>query len=207
LLSSPNQLLVAYALQTLELMGSPALADLPDELLERRQQVTLQSGSFRNSMDLGGLARQIRRRARERGRTTRSAAGGRELQQRGAAFEGLARGLRSGLLTVPEVASAVLNDLAAAPDPARLWASAPAVIRGPVLAYLAEVGANNVPPALWIGPGERDPARREAHAARRRSVAAELLAAPEPGVAPAPLEPPAGVAAEPQRTPDRGDGK
>jgi hypothetical protein len=71
LLSSPNQLLVAYALQTLELMGSPALADLPDELLERRQQVTFQCGSFRNSMDLGGLARQIRKRARERGRTSR----------------------------------------------------------------------------------------------------------------------------------------
>lgn len=66
LLSSPNQLVVAYALQTLELMGSPVLAELPDELLERRQKVTLQCGSFRNSMDLGGLARQIRKRARGR---------------------------------------------------------------------------------------------------------------------------------------------
>ena len=64
LLSSPNQLVVAYALQTLALMGSPALADLPDELLERRQQVTFLCGSFKNSMDLGGLARQIRKRAR-----------------------------------------------------------------------------------------------------------------------------------------------
>ena len=64
LLSSQNQLVVAYALKTLEMMGSPALSDLPDELLERRQQISIQSGSFRNSMDLGGLARQIRKRAR-----------------------------------------------------------------------------------------------------------------------------------------------
>jgi hypothetical protein len=70
LLSSPSQLVVAYVLQTLELMGSPALPELPDELLERRQQVTFQCGSFRNSMDLGGLARQIRKRARENRRTS-----------------------------------------------------------------------------------------------------------------------------------------
>jgi len=72
LLSSPRQLVVAYALHTLELMNSPVLAELPDELLERRQQVTSLCGSFKMSMDLGGLARQIRKRARERDRTTRS---------------------------------------------------------------------------------------------------------------------------------------
>jgi hypothetical protein len=60
-------LVVAYALQTLELMGSPALPELPDELLERRQQVTFICGSFKNSMDLGGLARQLRKRAIGRG--------------------------------------------------------------------------------------------------------------------------------------------
>lgn len=64
LLSSSSQLVVAYTLRTLELMDSPALAALPDELLERRQQVTFLCGSFKNSMDLGGLARQIRKRAR-----------------------------------------------------------------------------------------------------------------------------------------------
>jgi len=69
LLKSPSQLVVAYALHALVLMGSPALADLPDELLERRQQITIQCGSFRNSMDLGGLARHIRKTAREHGRT------------------------------------------------------------------------------------------------------------------------------------------
>lgn len=66
LLSSANQLVVAYALQTLELMESSVLTELPDEVLERRQKATFQCGSFKNSMDLGGFARQIRKRARER---------------------------------------------------------------------------------------------------------------------------------------------
>src|SRR5262245_28815537 len=64
MLSSPNQLVVAHALQALELMRSPVLAELPDELRDRRQKVTFQCGSFRNSMDLGGYARQVRKRAR-----------------------------------------------------------------------------------------------------------------------------------------------
>jgi hypothetical protein len=64
LLSSPNQLIVAHALRTLELMQSPAFTNLPDELLRRGQQVTFITGSFKNSMDLGGLARQIRKKAR-----------------------------------------------------------------------------------------------------------------------------------------------
>ncbi len=67
LLSAPSQLVVAYALQTLELMGSPALAELPDELLERLEKLTIQCGSYRSSMDLGGLARQIRKRVRGQG--------------------------------------------------------------------------------------------------------------------------------------------
>jgi hypothetical protein len=71
LLSSPSQLVVAYALRTLELMNSPSLADLPDELLERRQQVTFLCGSIKTAMELGGLARQICKRARERGRPRR----------------------------------------------------------------------------------------------------------------------------------------
>jgi hypothetical protein len=65
LLQAPSQLVVAHALQALELMRSPALAELPDELCGRRQQVTFQCGSFRTSMDLGGYARQIRKRARQ----------------------------------------------------------------------------------------------------------------------------------------------
>lgn len=66
LLSFPSQLVVAHALQSLELTGSPPLAELSDELCGRHGQVTFQCGSFRNSMDLGGYARQVRRRARQR---------------------------------------------------------------------------------------------------------------------------------------------
>jgi hypothetical protein len=66
LLSSDSQLVVAYALLTLQMMGSPVLANLPENLLKRREQVTLDIGSFRNSMDLGGLARQVQKRARQR---------------------------------------------------------------------------------------------------------------------------------------------
>jgi hypothetical protein len=64
LLSSDCQVVVAYALLTLQAMGSEVLKNLPQHLLERREKVTIDSGSFRNSMDLGGLARQIQKRAR-----------------------------------------------------------------------------------------------------------------------------------------------
>ena len=56
LLSSPNQLVVAHALQALELMRSPVLAELSEELCDRRQKVTFQCGSFRNSMVRLGLS-------------------------------------------------------------------------------------------------------------------------------------------------------
>jgi hypothetical protein len=70
LLSSTRTLVVAYALMTLRKMRSPFLADLPEELLNRRGQVTISVGSVRNSMDLGGLARQYRKEARRpRGRS------------------------------------------------------------------------------------------------------------------------------------------
>lgn len=64
LLGETSQLVVAHALQALELAGSPALAELPDELCDRRSKVTFQCGSFRTSMDLGGYARQLRKRAK-----------------------------------------------------------------------------------------------------------------------------------------------
>jgi hypothetical protein len=66
LLSEGNQLVVAYALLTLQMMGSGVLENLPEELLGRREKVTIHTGSFRNSMDLGGLARQVQKRARQR---------------------------------------------------------------------------------------------------------------------------------------------
>jgi hypothetical protein len=66
LLTNPSQLVVAYSLITLELMRSNKLAELPAELLTNRSKITLSLGSFRNSMDLGGLARQIQKRAKAR---------------------------------------------------------------------------------------------------------------------------------------------
>ena len=64
LLASPKQLVVAYALMTLRCMGSQAVANLADDLLNRRENISVQSGSIRIGMDLGGLARQYRKEAR-----------------------------------------------------------------------------------------------------------------------------------------------
>lgn len=97
-----------------------------------------------------------------------------------ATLQRYAEGLADGLYTAPEVTSAVLELLTACSDRARLWADAPAALKHSVLAYLAETGAANVPPAFWIGPGESDPARKAAHTALRREVAAALLADSEP---------------------------
>lgn len=66
LLGSESQLVAAYALLTLERMNSDVVAELPTELLECRKQITLHMGSFRNSMDLGGLARQVQKRATQK---------------------------------------------------------------------------------------------------------------------------------------------
>lgn len=61
LLEHENQLVAAYALLTLQLMGSRTLRTLPAQLLERRSKITLRTGSFSTSMDLGGLARQVQK--------------------------------------------------------------------------------------------------------------------------------------------------
>jgi hypothetical protein len=66
LLGHGSQLVVAYALLTLELMGSPALRSLPAPLLERSSRVKLVMGSFGNGMTVGDLARQVQKRASER---------------------------------------------------------------------------------------------------------------------------------------------
>ena len=66
LLADPSQLVVAYSLLTLELMGSGKLADLPEHLLANRSNITLVLGSFKSGMDLGGLARQLQKRAKAR---------------------------------------------------------------------------------------------------------------------------------------------
>ena len=63
LLLDSCQLVAAYALLTLELMRSPLLKNLPSEVLQRRSNVTSVTGSFKTTMDLGGFARQVQKRA------------------------------------------------------------------------------------------------------------------------------------------------
>jgi hypothetical protein len=65
-LTHPSQLVVGYSLLALDRMHSRALEDLPPQLLTRRDKITLRTGSFSQSMDLGGLARQITKRRRDR---------------------------------------------------------------------------------------------------------------------------------------------
>jgi len=66
LIQDSSQLVAAYALLTLELMKSPVLQNIPPDVLQRRSKVTLVCGSVKTTMDLGGLARQIQKRAGER---------------------------------------------------------------------------------------------------------------------------------------------
>jgi|SRR6478736_995341 len=57
-----NQLVVAYSLLTLDLMGSDAIGKLPKTLLERREKVTTRAGSFSETFELGALASHIQKR-------------------------------------------------------------------------------------------------------------------------------------------------
>jgi hypothetical protein len=66
LLLDASQLVAAYALQTLELMESPLLRDIPPEVLQRRSRVTITTGSIHMTTELGWLARRAQRRARAR---------------------------------------------------------------------------------------------------------------------------------------------
>jgi hypothetical protein len=61
-LSSSNPIIAGYCLITLDRMKSERLQHLPAELFERRELITLQSGTYSTTMDLGSLARQIARK-------------------------------------------------------------------------------------------------------------------------------------------------
>lgn len=65
LLAAPSQLIVAYSLMTLELMRSGRLKELPPELLTNRSNITISYGSVHIGEDLGSLAREVQKRARE----------------------------------------------------------------------------------------------------------------------------------------------
>jgi hypothetical protein len=47
-------------------MDSPALERLPEELLPGRGKVTIQFGSFRDQLELGGYARHAQKNWRQR---------------------------------------------------------------------------------------------------------------------------------------------
>ena len=64
-LEDSSQLVVAYSLLALDQMKSHALRSLPEPLLKRREQITMVIGSFKQSMDLGGLARQLAKKAKK----------------------------------------------------------------------------------------------------------------------------------------------
>lgn len=61
-LSHENELMVAYSLVALEMMGSSTLEDLPENLLERKQLITELRGSFGIELELGQFAREIQSR-------------------------------------------------------------------------------------------------------------------------------------------------
>jgi hypothetical protein len=61
-LKTENQVAIAYVLLTLERMKSPRLKEVIEDYCGRRKKITLLEGSFSTSMDLGGLARRIRKK-------------------------------------------------------------------------------------------------------------------------------------------------
>jgi hypothetical protein len=63
LLEDSDQLIAAYSLLTLELMGSTKLKQLPSTLLTNRSKVTILHGSFSMSSNLGSLAREVQTKA------------------------------------------------------------------------------------------------------------------------------------------------
>jgi hypothetical protein len=116
------------------------------------------------------------------------AGGGMAPDQEGASMLGAAArlqkyadGLRAGLLSVPEVATAVLDTLGESADRGVLWAGAPVELRRAVLGYLAAAGLDGLPAVFTIGPS--DPAWRAEQAVRRREVATELLTGAQQGAA------------------------
>jgi len=67
-LSHESQLVAAYALLVLRKMNDPALKELPTELLTSHKKITVRTGSFSETMELGALARMLRKEACRRER-------------------------------------------------------------------------------------------------------------------------------------------
>ena len=62
LLETEKHLVAAYILLALEAMKAPGLRLVLGNFENRREKVTLLCGSFSTAMDLGGLARSIRKK-------------------------------------------------------------------------------------------------------------------------------------------------
>ena len=58
-----NQLVVAYAMLVLKRVNDPMLKELPKELLNRHDKITLRIGSFSETMELGAFARMLKKQA------------------------------------------------------------------------------------------------------------------------------------------------
>jgi hypothetical protein len=61
-LSHSNQHMVAYCLLSLDLGSSPRLCDLPEGLDSDKRHVSMIFGSFINQMQIGDLARKLRKK-------------------------------------------------------------------------------------------------------------------------------------------------
>jgi hypothetical protein len=90
-------------------------------------------------------------------------------------FERYSELLAEGVISTVEATASVLDVLAeAGPDGLKLWAAAPEPLWSEVMAFLTSRGLASVPLAWVIGVN--DPEWQAAQTARRRAVAAELLA-------------------------------
>ena len=58
-----EQLVVAHALLVLKRADDPMLRELPEQLLNRREKITVRSGSFSEKMELGAFARMLKKQA------------------------------------------------------------------------------------------------------------------------------------------------
>ncbi|MBO0756038.1 MAG: hypothetical protein J2P54_09270 [Bradyrhizobiaceae bacterium] len=67
-LSHESQLVAAYALLVLRKVNDPALKELPTELLTSHKKITVRTGCFSETMELGALARMLRKEALRRGK-------------------------------------------------------------------------------------------------------------------------------------------
>ena len=62
-LHDDDQLVVAYALLVFKRAHDPILNELPEEILNRHNKITVRTGSFSQNMELGAFARMLKKEA------------------------------------------------------------------------------------------------------------------------------------------------